>query len=169
MSEGFPDVQVAVVVVMCGDRILTYYNPRWEAFTLPMTKWQPQEPWINAAARAAAECLGRPLDESEIIPVPDFSVPHALQKAFDADPYLHVDIAQQSLRNGVERIYHFKVFTVNLKAEGPLADGCIGGWLTIDEMLEGHQRPLSPSVEPLIRQFVGQGILGGKFPPGTAP
>ena len=37
-KPDFPEVDVAVALIVRRERILTTYNPRWGAFTLPMSK-----------------------------------------------------------------------------------------------------------------------------------
>src|SRR5581483_12277456 len=70
MAIDIPRVDVAVAIIVRRDRLLISFSLPWSSFTLPMTKrrlWQdPQipaatreEPWVEAAARAAGESLGQ--------------------------------------------------------------------------------------------------------------
>ena len=74
---AFQPVEVAVTVMARDAKLLAVYNHKWGAFSLPMTKrkkWQDpkipvgvcEEEWIVAAARAAAEILGKPLSAKQL-------------------------------------------------------------------------------------------------------
>src|SRR3990170_4145042 len=99
----FEEVDVAAVLIEQGERILAVYNPQWMTFTLPMTKrrrWTDpkippahrEEEWVDAAARAAAEHLGKTITRLKF----------------------RKDIAkfQQSDREGTWKRYHIQVFSM---------------------------------------------------------
>jgi hypothetical protein len=144
----FPLVDVAVALITDGGRILAVYNPKWGAFTLPMTKrrdWHDPavpasrhaEDWGDAAARAAAEWLGRTCD-----PVPLFD---------DAGEY------QQSDRDGTCKRYQFRVFRQAVEGEPGLVPGAIAEWLTPAEFLT--RRPVSPTARHVIAALQEAGKL----------
>src|SRR5436305_14202354 len=100
-------VEVAVALVQRVGKILAVYNEHWVSFTLPMSKvhrWEPGsreeravkgvevDPWEEAAGRAVAEWLGKPVPK-----------PAAL---FEME-------LTQTERGGPWRRYHFKVVAVN--------------------------------------------------------
>jgi hypothetical protein len=156
-ENDYPLVDVVVTLVVRGGRILAVYNRSWSAFTVPMTKrrhWQDpsippaarDEDWVEAAARAAAEWLGR----TSTIP-----------------PQFLIDIAEwrQGDRDGVWKCYHFQVFKVVLKeSEEPLA-GAICEWLSPAQFLDENRRPISPTARHLIKQLHAQAQLEGKSVP----
>src|SRR5260370_21720569 len=113
-KPDFPLVDVAVTVITQGPRILATYNTHWGSFTLPMSKrraWHDPnvprsdhvEDWLDTAARAGAEYLGRTC-------TPVF--------LFDDQGEF-----QQSDRDGQWKRYHFHVFRVASPGESPLAAG----------------------------------------------
>lgn len=146
---GIPLLDVAVALIEAGERVLVVYNDEWKAFTLPMTKrrdWtdpgmpaapERQEEWIEAAARAAAEWLGRTLMPQEI-----------------ADPPIVNDSEYaQSDRDGTIKRYHFQIFEVKIDKGERLAPGAVVEWLTLEEI--ATRRPISPTTRYLI------GLLSG--------
>jgi hypothetical protein len=146
MSEptDFPVVDVAVTLITRGGRVLAVYNPRWGAFTLPMTRrrdWHDPavaashhgEDWADAAARAAAEWLGRTCDPKPLLD--------------DPGGY------QQSDRDGAWKRYHFQTFQVALADDPALAPGAVVEWLTPAELLSPTRRPISPTARHLIAQL----------------
>ncbi len=69
-KQEYPLVKVAVTLVMRDNQeFLWTYNPNWGSFALPMTKLRTNEGGIEepsaAAARAAAEVLGVPVEVGE--------------------------------------------------------------------------------------------------------
>ena len=113
-------VEVVAVLLTRNGHVLTVFNPRWGAFTMPMTKrrtWNDpaaggrrDEAPQQAAVRAAAEALGKPL--------PPGQWPQRLE--VDVEPY------QQSDRDGLWKRYTFHVFWLPL--DGPLADAQPRPW-----------------------------------------
>jgi len=137
-----PSVDVAVALIVSGDRILTVYNPLWSAFTLPMTKlhrWtHPTDPdkstveaWPDGAVRAAAEWLGRTLT----------TVPKEIA---DEPGY------EQGDRTGEWKRYHFKVFRFDFDAEPDLAGGAVVEWLTKAEIINPDRKPIAKTARDLV-------------------
>lgn len=159
--------RVAMVLIRSEGKLLMIYNDKWRAFTFPMTKlpaWdfvdtaqiidpdrrdisvsQVQEHWLDAAAHAAVECLGQP------------NCPEPLLEGPIEVEYTEVE---QSRRDGADRIYHYKVFTLEVlqpiqSRQQPFA------WLTADEARNGKFRPISPTVlEILGRQEIASIVKG---------
>jgi hypothetical protein len=153
--------RVAVVIIRSAGKLLLIYNNNWRAFTIPMTKLpsqdfvdteqiidpdrrdisagQLQEHWLDAAAHAVVECLGQP------------NCPEPLLEGPLEVEYTDVE---RSRRDGADRIYHYKVFTLEVpqafqSRQQPFA------WLTTDEIRDGKHRPISPTVlEILGRQEI---------------
>ena len=153
----FPMVDVAAAVITRGKHVLVAFNSKWSSFTLPMTKrrtWQDprvprgrrEEAWEDAAARAAAECLGR---TSKVAP------------EFIAD----LPEWQQGDRDGVWKRYHYQVFRIALsEADEPQA-GAIVEWLTPGDILDHERRPISPSARHIVHHLQAEAALQGKsFP-----
>jgi hypothetical protein len=147
-KPDFALLEVAVTLITEDQRILAVYNANWAAFTLPMTKrraWRdPRAPkqlhaeeWLDAAARAAAEWLGRTC-------VPEFVFD-------DKGDY------QQSDRDGTWKRYHFQVFRLRLQEEPKLVNGAVTEWLTAAEFLD--RRPISNTARYLIKRL--QAEIGG--------
>jgi len=145
----FPCLDVAVCLIRSPHHVLAAYNLQWETFTLPMTKrrrWQDpdvpirfrEEEWVDAAARAAAEWLGRTLRPS---------------------PLFLLDVAeyQQSDRAGLWQRYHFQVFSVTLEAEPAVVPGKIVEWLRPDDFLDDERRPISSTARDLSRLLRAEG------------
>ena len=119
-----PVVEAVAVLLMQGGKILTVFNPRWGAFTLPMSKRKqfrdavvseaPRlEEWDRAAARVAAEVLGRSFARE------DFPKPLCEIKDFE-----------QSDADGVWKLYTIQVFALKLSAGDKLAPGIIAEWMS---------------------------------------
>jgi hypothetical protein len=142
--DDFPLVDVAVVLIARQGRLLLDYNPRWHAFTLPMSGLHdrppatpkadpaPERP-LDAALRAAAEVLGRPHPEGALT-------------AVDAD----LQPFQQSERDGRWKRYTYRVFALTLAAgeEPRPVPGHHAAWLKPDELGDAH--PVSPTVAHIL-------------------
>jgi hypothetical protein len=135
-------VDVAVTLILDGERILLIYNESWGAFTLPMTKRKRPDPptagdandgedWLDAAARPVVECLGRP---NRPVPVLEDFVPES----------------QFSRRRQVNVIYRYKTFKVNFE-KGDRVIAPTYTWLTASEILEGNLHPISQTAIDIIR------------------
>ena len=145
MSETpkIPLVDVAVNLITRGESILAVYNPEWGSFTLPMTKrryWHdPKYPdkgtdenWIDAAAQAGAEWLGRTCEPELLLA--------------ECGEYHRSD------RDGTYRRYTFRCFGVPVDGTPPLVAGAITEWLTSNEFQD--RRPISPTAKHLVAKLV---------------
>jgi hypothetical protein len=150
-----PLTEVAITLIRRGakkDQILAHYSPNWDAFTLPMTKrrkyFDPDvdsearlEDWLDAAARAASEVLGRTCSPTALLE--DFLPEH-----------------EQSGRDGKWRLYRFRVFEVVLRDGESLPAGQTVEWLTTDQFLDPNRRPISPTARHVIRYLMAEQVLG---------
>jgi len=145
MAKGLPEVEVAVALITCDKKILAVYSPAWAAFTLPMTKrrqWKDPnvkggvrlEDWRHAAARAAGEYLRQTI------------------KGFPQDPALEVDRFRQGDRDGLVKLYHYKVYRVVIGKEGPLVPGARTEWLTWVDFQNPNREPISPTARELLKR-----------------
>jgi hypothetical protein len=147
MADGmtYPHIDAAVALIKQGSKYLAVYNPGWEAFTLPITKrrvWQvPQDPptileedWADAAARAAAEWLGRTV-------------------RLQAAPFHEIVDLEYSGRTGEWKHYHLQIFEVPVQSDVKTANGTATEWLTVDEFLDEDRRPISPTAREVMRQL----------------
>jgi hypothetical protein len=162
----FPVVEVVAVVITRSGQLLTLFNKRWGAFTLPLTKrrtWTEQprtdqltgETWQEAATRAAAEALGQPLPRSHLPrELPDVSV----------QPFQH------SGRERRWKYYSFRVFSLPLGADeladrltvAQPVDGAPVAWLTASQVLSFH--PISPTAIRVV-----EGVLSSPHAELLAP
>lgn len=153
-SPSMPTVEVAANAIFRPGLVLTVYNPRWGAFTLPMTKrrrWKDPtlrtgvrtERWRDAAIREAADLLGRTLVLSEF--------PTLLMRT---EEY------QQSDRSGEWKSYDFRVFRMQLQPNERLRDGVIAEWVCPEDAMEGKVRPVSPTTVYILLQLKRKGLLG---------
>jgi hypothetical protein len=159
--------RVAVVLIRSGGKLLLIYNEKWRAFTFPMTKlpaWdyvdpeqiidpdrrdisagQLQEHWLDAAAHAVVECLGEPNCPSVML---------------DGPIKVEYTEVERSRRDGADRIYHYKVFTLDVPQQVQSRQQPFV-WLTPDEARDGKHRPVSPTVlEILGRQEIASIVKG---------
>lgn len=141
-------------MIACGDKVLAVHNPKWGAFSIPMTKrrkWRDpamrlgakDEEWQAAAGRAAAEVLGRTL-----------SVDKLPQPLHDILEY------RQNDADGIWKLYDLHVFKMPLhKPPASFGFGIVAEWLTADQL---HERvPVSSTVRYLLKQLEG----ADKLPP----
>lgn len=151
-------VDVAVIVVTRGPRVLTVFNASWGSFGLPMTKrrvWTDpnippahrEESWTAAAARAAAEALGRTV-----------SLP-GLELLADIPEY------RQGDRDGVWKRYHFQVFRLTLPEGTDVPTRAAVEWLTVDELLDPNRAPISATARDLFPKVQEAAALSGKTLP----
>jgi len=152
ISGLWPFVEIATTLVCCGGKILSVYNDRWGAFTLPMSKrrrWQDPrtkeeaervEDWDDAAVRVAAEWLGHTLTDK---------------------PRLLTDLAefQQSDRDERWKRYHVQVFQVDAQNEKAVAPNRIVEWLLPDQIVDEERRPISPTARYIISELKLKGIF----------
>jgi len=153
----FPDLKVAVVLVVHGGRILVVFNDKWGAYALPMTKrrvWNDPnaaggkrvEEWIDAAIRARTECVP---GTSTIAPVFQLCIPEY----------------QQSDRDGEWKRYEFHVFKTALANPYAVGPGGRTEWLTPAELLNPQRCPISKTARDIVRQAQAEANLRGQpFP-----
>ena len=152
-TERWPSVDVSVALITWRKRILTIFNPRWGAFTLPMTKrraWvaryarqsRREETWEDAAIRAAAEALGRTFSAKAV-----------------TGPVLKLDGFTQSDSSGEVKTYHFQVFHVPLDAEIELLSGAVAEWLLPVEFADLDREPISLTARHLVGKLAADGVL----------
>jgi hypothetical protein len=143
-----PIVNVAVTLIVHDNKILMVWNAKWGAFSLPMTKrreWHdPRYPashrgedWLDAAARAGAECLGRTC-------APDLVLDN-------------IGEWNQSDRDGAWKRYQFQVFKLSVSDPAALVPGTAVEWLTPTEIL--NRRPISPTARYVIGKLQEAGKL----------
>jgi hypothetical protein len=157
MDSPLPTADVVVTVIYHEDKILLVFNPRWGAFTLPMTKLR-QWPYgdaptparvedeADAAMRNVGECVGRTYAE--------------------APRRLHEDIIEldQGDRESRSKRYQYRVFGMPMTATD-LGPGVAGEWLRVDELLDERRRPISKTARSLVRQLSADAKFHGKsFP-----
>ena len=138
-------IEVGVTVVQRDGKLLTVYNQKWGAFTLPMTKrrsWgHPDDPkmirpedWRDTAIRNLVECFGRTYTE-------------------EPDILFEVSDFHQSDRDQKVKDYHFHVFGAVTVGDAPLIAGVLGEWLTPDEILDPSRRPMSSTARYLVKEL----------------
>lgn len=146
MGALMPLVDVAVSLIMKGDRILVGYNDKWGAFTLPMSKrrtWtdpsskeggEQTEDWEDVAIRAATEWTGC---------------------TTSAAPEFLVDLAefQQSDRDTKWKRYHLQVFKVDAGDDLEIPSSRVAEWLTADEIADESRRPISPTARHIVAEL----------------
>jgi hypothetical protein len=146
MIAILPQVPVAVTLIMFGGDLLLVYNPRWRAFTLPMTKrrcWPNpdggceafSESWEDAAMRNMAEWLGR---------------------TFTAPPQhvLDLEACQHSGRDLRTRQYHFRLFAASADRADERVVWAPTECLSPDEILDPARRPVSETARLLVRSLL---------------
>ncbi len=147
-ESQFPVANVAATLIVHDEKILVVWNPRWGAFSRPMTQrreWHdPRVPashhgedWIDSGARAAAECLGRTCQPELLLD--------------------NIGEYQQSDRDGTWKRYQFQVFKVALSDPPALVPGAIAEWLAPGEILS--RRPISMTTRYLIGKLQEAGKL----------
>jgi hypothetical protein len=144
MSESYPLVELVVVLITDGEsRFLVDYNEPWGCFTFPSTKLhdpgstmppsrEAKETPDEAAARATAEVLGRPLDPSALTKLPE-----------EVPPW------NQSGRDGQWKRYTVHLFGLNTKMDPKPLPGHTALWLTRKEL--ETLEPVSPTVRSILR------------------
>jgi hypothetical protein len=143
-TEPGGKVEVAVGLIQRDNELLLVYSRNWAMFTLPMSKrrkWafvleDVEEPWIDGAARAIAECLGRT------------SVPEFL---------LDVQRQQMSDREGTMHVYHFGVFRQRVSGDPTLVPGVVAEWVPFEKIR--HQRPVSQTAIAIVDALREKSLL----------
>ena len=152
-KSELPVVEVSVALITWRRRILSVFNPRWGAFSLPMTKrrqWiaprAPKSPrtedWLAAATRAAAEALGRTLSAGRI-----------------NGPVLRLNGYTQSDSDGLLKEYHFRVFHIPVDATVELLGGAVTEWLLTAQFADPDRVPISPTARLLVAKLAADGIV----------
>ena len=144
-QSQFPDVKVAVALIVNDQTILAVYNPQWGSFSLPMTKlrkWndpnapsgEREEDWRDAAGRAVAEWFG-------------ITIKGITKLVAEIPPY------QQSDRDGAWKRYTFQIYQVSVGPNRLPIAGARTEWLTVDEFLDKERRPISPTARHLMGEL----------------
>ena len=145
-SSDFPSVEVSVVLLERAGMLLAEFNPRWEMFTLPMSRLRRRlapgtpvrEAPLDAAVRAAAKALGHPLAPGQT------PQPVALDLAVQA--LLRSGRDQQTKR------YVYHVFGLRVGDAAPRhALGWHTLWMKQDAFLT--HRPVSPTAVHVLRHL----------------
>lgn len=146
-----PTVEAVATVLANGRKILAVFNPRWGGFTLPMSKRKqfrdssiseairPEE-WPAAAARVAAEILGRSFAPEDF--------PRALCEIKDFE---------QSDADGVWKLYTIQVFGLAVADNVRLAPGVVAEWLLPEDFKT--REPMTRTVRFLLARMVEQSLL----------
>ena len=154
-SNQIENVEVVATLLVQGKKILAVFNPRWGAFSFPMSRRKffkdsgvseavMPEKLERAAARVAAEVLGRSFAPD------DFPAPLIEIKDFE-----------QSDADGLWKLYTLHVFTLKVSEGVRLAPGVIGEWLTAKELQT--REPVTRTVRYLLSKMEEQGVtLSGK-------
>jgi len=152
VSAVMPLLDVVVVLLMKGEKILSVYNQNWGSFTLPMSKrrtWQDPESaegsehvedWEDAAIRAAAEWL---------------------RKTMTGKPEFLLDMSefQQSDRDAKWKRYHIQVFKISMESTEGVGGGRAVEWLTADEFIDEHRCPMSPTARHVMNELKLRGLV----------
>ena len=155
---AIPEVRLAAVAITRGPEFFTVFNPKWGAFTLPMTKrrvWtdpevpaadHEEDPLHAASARRPRRWDG---------PSPPSSSPGPVELV-ELQPF------QQSDRDGVWKLFRFDVFRMELPGGVTRAGGrsAPSAWLTLDH-LRSHQ-PVSPTAVRIVEAIHASAVLRGE-------
>lgn len=148
-----PLADIAAVIVSSGGKILTVFNERWGAFTIPMTKvraWKDpvekeaperQEEWMDAAMRAAAEVLGRTVEGNEF------------------EFLMDVSEFQQSDRDSRWKRYRMKAYGISPTGRVGVPSNAVTQWLTPEEIMDENRGPISPTARHAIAELQLQGRI----------
>jgi hypothetical protein len=142
MNTFYPLIDVAVVLIGRGSRLVLDFKNPWSAFSLPITKLRDRPATI-----AGGESRESPLDAAiresvEVLSVP--LAPDSLPERIDAEvpPY------QQSGRDGLWKRYNFNVYGMTIKFNPRSLAGHEAVWLAPEQILT-HQ-PISPTTSHVI-------------------
>lgn len=151
ISGVWPLIDMVSVLVCKGDKVLTVYNEKWAAFTLPMSKlrkWKDPkvkdaertEEWEDAAVRTAVEWLGCTMT---------------------AKPERLVEFAefQQSDRDERWKRYHVQAYTIQVDDDIVLPPSKITEWLLPAEITDESRRPISPTARHIMNELVQKGLV----------
>ena len=146
-----PNVEVVATLLLQGDKLLSIFNPRWGAFTFPMSKRKffkdavvseaaTPEKLNRAAARVAAEVLGRSFTPEEF-----------------PSPLMEIKDFEQSDADGIWKLYTIHVFTLKLSEGVRLAPGLVAEWRTPKEL--ETREPVTRTARFILRQLAEQNQL----------
>jgi hypothetical protein len=149
-GKQIESVEVVATLVVQGKKILAVFNPRWGAFTFPMSRRKffkdsdvseaaTPEKLDRAAARVAAEVLGRSFAPS------DFPTPSVEIKNFE-----------QSDADGIWKLYTIHVFTLKLSEGTHVAPGVVAEWLTPKELQS--REPVTHTARFVLRRMEEQSL-----------
>jgi len=145
-THEYEKVEVVVNVITKPGLVLTIFNEKWGAFTLPMSKLRkhhdplnPEDVWIedrlDAAIRVAGELRGRTFTKGEF------------------PKYLYTTTEmRQSDRTGEYKLYTFHVFQMDLHPNERLRENLIVEWLEKDSILTDSVFPISPTAKFILEQ-----------------
>jgi hypothetical protein len=154
-SPQIESVEVVATLLVREPKFLAVFNPRWGAFTFPMSRRkQFLDPTVSlaatpeklerAAARVAAEVLGRSFSPEE------FPRPLCKIKEFE-----------QSDADGVWKLYQVHVFGLTLAEGAKSVPGLITEWLTREDFQT--REPVTHTARYLLQELA----TNGKLPPWT--
>ncbi len=168
-----PEAQVAVVIIAFGKEILLPFNPKWGAFSLPMTKrrkWfdpnfggqERLEEWRAAAVRASAEVLGRTFDQNELpVPLADLKDLQQMEPDSGLVGYLKdliiVDFKPSVREQGLWKRYELHIFALALGQKETPATGMAAEWLAPPDYKKRH--PISPTATRILDHLAHKGLL----------
>jgi hypothetical protein len=145
-SSDFPSVEVSVVLLEREGMILAEFNPKWEMFTLPTARLRRRlapgtpvrEAPLDAAVRAAAKALGRPLGVRQLPQPVALDVP-----------------AQALLRSGRDQQTKRYVYHVFGQRVAYTAPRHALGWHTLWMRREDFftHRPISPTAVHVMKHL----------------
>ncbi len=144
-------VEVVGTLIFHGPKILSVFNPKWGAFTFPMSKRKffhdsalsaaaTPEKLERAAARVAAEVLGSSFAPGK------FPQPLLIIKGFE-----------QSDADGVWKLYEFFLFKLQVSEPLRLAPGILAEWMNPQE-LKTHE-PVTHTARYILDQLNEKGLL----------
>ena len=145
------NVEVVATVIVQRGRLLALFNPRWGAFTFPMSRRkQFLDPTVSkaatpeklerAAARVAAEVLGRSFAPGEF--------PRLLCEIKDFE---------QSDADGIWKLYHIQVFGLTLPSDDKPVPGLITEWFARDDFKK--REPVTHTARFLLDRMEEAGHL----------
>ena len=146
-----PNVEVVATLLLQSDKLLSIFNPRWGAFTFPMSKRRffmdtivsetaTPEKLNRAAARVAAEVLGRSFQPDEF-----------------PTPLLEIKNFEQSDVDGIWKLYTIHVFTLKLSEGVCFAPGLVAEWRTPKEL--DTREPVTRTARFILARMAEQRLL----------
>jgi len=146
-----PNVEVVATLILQERKLLTVYNPRWGAFSFPMSKRKQftdeasskavhREDWKKTAARVAGEVLGRTFRPDEF-----------------PQPLCEIKDYEQSDADGVWKLYTIQVFGLKLPQGAKFAPGVAGEWLPAAELKT--REPITRTARFILARLEEQDLL----------